>query len=443
MTATELRLQGEQHEAATDWRDAVAAYEACLSQVAAGTATDVDEAAVLTALGRCYWNLSEARTAWRTLRRAMSLCEQRGDGVGLGRATAEIMRIWGPPDRQRDMAVRALELLGDRDPLTRGRLLLRIRWWDESPEAKFEEAVRLGEEHGIDELLAVRKEHESWQASNAGDLDRGIELGLEAHEQFARARAYDGACGTLRGLGFGTLEAGQIDRGYALAERAYAYAASVHLSFSAQLALMDMAGVHYARGEFDRVEEVLSRMPAESDFRAQLFRMWMTEDGGLDGRDGDRDAALRMMVDPVVGGGNPSAMGQIHASAAGILYRAGRTDAAESAFRAWLDPALHGPDDDDLFLEPTAMLECLFGLGDAALFEKIQSAFDKREEWSKLPIRFSLLQGRAIDPLRAGVLARLGRHDEAAAFLREGLAWCEREGLRRDAALCREMLSQQ
>ena len=77
----ELRSQAEQHrraaedaEDATRWQEAIAEYEQCLSLI--GPTPDgagQDEAELLTALGRCYWNLSEARTAWRTLRRAISL----------------------------------------------------------------------------------------------------------------------------------------------------------------------------------------------------------------------------------------------------------------------------------------------------------------------------------------------------------------------------------
>lgn len=87
------RIAAERASAATLWDDAVREYEAALSLVAAGDAAGEDKAARLTALGSCYWNLAEARTAWRTLRRAISLCRDRGDGAGMARATVEIVRI--------------------------------------------------------------------------------------------------------------------------------------------------------------------------------------------------------------------------------------------------------------------------------------------------------------------------------------------------------------
>src|SRR5437879_3701241 len=137
-TAREHRLNAERAAEATLWADAIREYEACLSIVSAGDAPDEDEAALLTALGSCYWNLSEARTARRTLRRAIALYRDRGDSVGLARATVEILRIWGPPDRQRAMAEEAFEALGDRDPYLKARLLLRLRWFDEDNTEKFE-----------------------------------------------------------------------------------------------------------------------------------------------------------------------------------------------------------------------------------------------------------------------------------------------------------------
>src|SRR5690348_4768572 len=137
--AKDHRLQAERFAEATLWDDAVREYEAALSIVSSGGAPDEDEAALLTALGSCYWNLSEARTAWRTLRRAITLYRERRDGVGVARATVEILRIWGPPDRQRAMTEEALEALGDADPYLRARLLLRLRWHDDDVEQKYEE----------------------------------------------------------------------------------------------------------------------------------------------------------------------------------------------------------------------------------------------------------------------------------------------------------------
>ena len=157
----ELRAQAEQYRRAGDaaadatrWQEAVAEYERCLSLI--GPTPDgagQDEAELLTALGRCYWNLSQARTAWRTLRRAISLYQERGDGVGKARATVEILRIWGPPERHRTMAEDAMQSLGDAEPYLHARLLLGIGWLDDIPDERYEQAMALGEQHGFDVVI--------------------------------------------------------------------------------------------------------------------------------------------------------------------------------------------------------------------------------------------------------------------------------------------------
>ena len=436
-STNELRSQAEQHRRtgdaaadATRWQDAIAEYEQCLSLI--GPTPDgagQDEAELLTALGRCYWNLSEARTAWRTLRRAISLYQERGDGVGKARATVEILRIWGPPERHRTMAEDALQSLGEAEPYLRARLLLGLRWVDENPDEKYEQAIALGEQHGFDDIVAVRVEREAWKAIEKGRVDEGTALLLDAHETYARLRIHDAAADMLREAGFGLLELGRLDEGFALAERTFEYASSVNLHFAAQLGLMDMAGVAFARGDFVRCEQVLAQSPGDSDFRGDLYRMWMAEQRG------DIDTALGLMVDPERGGRAPTAVGQIHASSAGLLFRAGRKDAAAQALREWTQ--IMRPDRDAHWMEAPALLECLLALGDDELLQKVYDSFNHRDERNKTPARFSTLQGRALAPVRGGVCVRLGLLEEAEQHYREGLVWCERERCERDAELCR------
>ncbi|MGB2695118.1 MAG: hypothetical protein WBD55_08015 [Dehalococcoidia bacterium] len=442
VSTQELRSQAEQHrlageaaENATLWQEAVREYEQCLS-LAAQTADSAgrDEPALLTSLGRCYWNLSEARTAWRTLRRAISLYQERGDPVGQAHATVEILRIWGPPERHRMMAEEALLALGDAEPYLRARLLLALRWSDENFEEMYTQAIALAEQHGFEDILASRVQREAWQAIDDGRVDEGTRLFLSAHETYARLGIHDVAAGTLRGAGFGTLESGRLDEGFGFASRAFEYASSVNLHFAAQLALMDMAGVHFARGDFAACEALLDRSPGDSDFRGDLYRMWMAEARA------DIDGALRLMVSPERGGNTPTAVGQIHAAAAGLLFRAGKVDAASQALRAWGE--VERPDNDAYWTETPALLECLTALGDDALLRRVYDSFKSRDERVKTAVRFSTLQGRALAPLLGGVCLRLALLEEAERHYREGLAWCERERCARDAALCRAGLDQ-
>ena len=429
--AEQHRLAAVAAEEATRWQDAVDEYEQCLTLLSAPEPHA--EAALLTALGRCYWNLSEAKTAWRTLRRAISLYQQQGDGVGQARATVEILRIWGPPERHRQMAEEAMDALGDADPYLRARLLLRLRWFDDDINQKLEEVIRIAEEHGFDDLLAARTDRDASTASDEGRIEDAIRLRDEAHSACARVHAYDWAGAMLRTAGFFTIEVGMLERGFMLSQRAFDYAMDVHLNGAAQLALMDMAGVMFARGEFQQCEELLARSPGQTDFRADLYRVWLAEARG------DMDAALRMMVSPERGGNAPPAMALLHAAAAGTMFRAGREDAARQALQAWADVPRGW--EEDICYETPALLDCLIASGDDASVRRVHAAFAKRDQRSKAPFRFSTLQGRAFAPVRGAIALKLGYIEEAERHYREGLEWCEAQQCVRDADLCRAGLT--
>jgi hypothetical protein len=329
----------------------------------------------------------------------------------------------------------AIEALGDADPASRARLLLRYRWSDGDANERWDEAMAIAERLGLDDVLAFRTQRQAWDTLDEGRIDEAVALFESAHEAYARMGVYDPASGVLRGVGFALIEHGDLDRGYAYAERSVDYATKVGMLFGVQLALMDMAAVHFARGEYERCEAVLARSPGESDFRADLYRMWMAEARG------DVDAALLLLVSPDRGGNTPTAVGQIHAAAAGVLYRVGRVDAAAQAMRAWASMERPADDADFACFEGAALTECILALGDETLWRTVHEAFARLDATSRPVVRFATLQGRAVAPLRAGVAAKLGLRDNAERAYREGLAWCVEAGCERDATLCREGLA--
>lgn len=435
-TAEDHRKAAEAAEAATQWREAVDEFEACLSIVAQATDDEgQDEVALLTGLGRCYWNLAEARTAWRTLRRAISLTKESGDGVAQARATVEILHIWGPPERHKMMAEEALASLGEDDAYLKARLLLELGQPEHDDQSNYNKALAIAEEYSFEDILASRIQQKAWKTFDQGDIDEGIRLFEEAHTVYAEQKVYHVAAGQLRGAGFSTLEVGRLDQGYRFAERSFEYATNVNLLFYAQLALMDMIGVAFARGELGRCEQLLDSSPGDSDFRADCYRMWIAEARG------DVDGAMRLMVDPDRGGKAPTAVGQIHASSAGVLYNTGKYDAAQQALSAWRDVD-RGSDTQPYWMEAPAQMECILALGDKALHQTIYDAFIRRDEAVRAPVRYSTLQGRAVAPIRGGVCVKLGLLDEAERHYREGLAWCEQERCVRDAELCRSGLGE-
>lgn len=424
--AAALRREGERAEQATLWREAADAYERCLSLASPGE----DEAALLTGAGRCYWNMSEARTAWRMLRRAITLYQQRGDALGQARATLEIQRIWGPPERHREMGQAALDALGDSDMHLRSLLLARMARYMAADEWRqaFDRAMTLGREHGFEDVIAISREREAWVAGDEGRSEDAIAAFLEIHDVYARLNIYDAAANAVRSAGYSALEFGAIDRGYDLARRAFEYARGVHLDFSTQLAQMDMAAVHFARGDFDGCQATLDLVPQATDFRGDLYRLWMAE------RRGEGEAALRYLPDPSRGGNTPTAMGQIHAAAAAAFHHAGRIDAARQALRAWAEVDRRTVD--DYGEEAAVLVDCLPALADDDLLRRVHAGFHNDENPRARLAKFTPLQGRAIAPVRAAVAHRLALTEEARAVAREGLAWCEREGLSHDATIC-------
>jgi hypothetical protein len=410
----------------TRWHDALPEYEAALAIVTEHEDAGLDEAELLTRVGSCYWSMSEARTAWRTLRRAIQMYRDRRDGVGMARATVEVLRIWGPWERQMQMADDALELLGDADPYLSARLLLATSW--RGQDKRWAQAIRIAEQHGFEDILASRIQDESWQAySETGDIDAANARAIEAHATYARLKAYEPACGALRGAGFMTLEQGFLDKGAELARRCVEYARSVHLKFHEELALTDVAGEAFARADYARCRSVLDELTTRTDFRADLYRMWMVE------LRGDTKSAVQMMVDPERAGRATTGMSQTHGAAAGVLYRAGLEEPAKRELEQWGEIARQG---DDLAIEAPALFECIAALGDDELVKAVCEAYEVQQPNGPRIPTYATLQGRACAPAHGAMLVRLGRLDDAELVYRQGLAWCERERVPVDAGLC-------
>lgn len=406
--------EAQRAETATLWDVAAERYESFLSLID-GAEMAADEVAALTALGRCYRNLSDARTAWRTLRRAIGLYRERGDGVGMATATLEILRIWGPPDRQHAMAAEALEQLGDGEPHLRALLLLRD--W------QHEEALALADQHGFADVLIFRVERSGWETFDNGNVAEAIATFRQVHEFHASQYNYHAAAGVLRGAGFRTLEFGLLDDGEALSQEALAYARTVHLHFSEQLALMDLVGIAFARCDFERCLSLIDEMPTATDFRGDLYRMWIAE------LRGDMEAALSLMVDPERGGGATTALSQTHAAAAGVLFHAGREDAARRELETWADIARQGGS----FCEEAPVLaDCLVGVGSDALVRELHHAFEKRTG----SMCYATLQGRGDGYVRGAIALRLGMTAAARARFEAGLGWAKREHCPIDAGCC-------
>ncbi len=431
----DIVVKAQQHKTAADsayaatlWSDAAREYEAALSLMS-GTddGLGLDEPELLTNLGACYWSMSEARTGWRTLRRAMQLYRERGDGLGLALATVQVLRIWGPWERQQAMADDALELLGpDGDPYLRARLLLSTAW--RGRDDRFDQAMAIAEEHGFEDLLTQRTQNDAFVAyRETGDIDAMIETSLRSFETYARLGVFQPATMTLRQTGFGTIEHGLLDRGSEIAWKCVEHARSFHLKFDEELALTDLAGVHFARADYDGCNDVLCQLTTNTDFRADLYRMWVVE------RSGDTKAAVQMMVDPDRAGRAATGMSQTHAAAAGVLYRAGLEDPARRELEQWAEI---GRPNGDMGIEAPVLFECIAALGDDALVAEVVESYEAPKPGEPRAPTFAVLSGRAVAPTHGALLTRLLRFEDAERVYREGLDWCERERTPIDAGLC-------
>ena len=406
-------------EAATEWIAAADACERALTFIAGDVAHAPDEIALLTALGRCYWFDAQVRPAWRSLRRAIALARDTGDGIGQARATVEILRIWGPPDKQREMADDALEALGDRDAHLRALLLLRSRRWSE--------AFVIAEARGFDDVLQARKQDEAWRAIEAGRVDEFRSLMHEAHETLASLGDPDVAAGPLRGLGFRLLELGQLREGLRTLNETVAYARAHHLRFQEQLALIDVIGIAYAQNELEECERLLGALSGGVDFRADLYRMWIAQQRG------DIDEALTLLVEPAAGGGALTALSQIHCAAAGMFFIAGREELAARELQEWAAVARDGA---SFAEEAPVATDCLVALGSEALLREVRDAIARRDAESALPDRYCTLQGRSLDVARGALALRLGELDDARRHFETGLRWARDQRCPVDAGRC-------
>ncbi|MBF6600572.1 MAG: hypothetical protein IVW36_08685 [Dehalococcoidia bacterium] len=405
-------------EQATLWADAAGAYERALA-LHADAAGAVDELALLTALGRCYWFDGQARPAWRTLRRAIALARERDDAPAMARATVELLRIWGPLDRQRAMADEALAALGDEEPHLRALLLLRTH--------RNAAAIEIGERFGFEDVLEVGVNEAAWGAIGAGRAEEFIALLRRTHATYDRIGEYDVAAGQLRGAAFALMQLGRLRDGIALAEDARRYAASRHLRFTEQLALMDLAGAAFAHCEFARCQELLDGAPGEADFRADLYRMWMAQHRDL------VPAAMRLLVDPDRAGATQTAISQIAAAAAGILFAAGKHDAASEQLRIWADAARAG---ESFAEEAPVPLDCLLALADEPLIIEVRDAIAAWDARRALVDRYAPLQGRSLDMVRGALALRLGDPAAAMAHFTAGGDWARGECCPVDEGRC-------
>ena len=416
----ELRDAAARAEARWQWDEASRLYERCLTLAADGGESPSVQAALLTGLGRCYRHMAEARSAWRSLMRAITLSREADDWEGAADAALEALRVWAPPARQRVIAEDALAFLGPGESRRHVHLLL---WLD-----RRDEALAVAKAHGYEEVLAgIALWDPGSRLIEEGRVKDYLALVRHAHDAYDAAGDLERASGALRGAGYSVLTMGDLALGERYAVEAAQYAGKRNLRFEYELAALDVVGVLFAREEFQRCTEMLDEIPGELDFRKDLYRAWIAEARG------DLDEALAWLPTPDRAGGAGGALSQVHSGRAGVLWRAGREDAARHELEAWREAARA---DGRLIDDAPAALECILDVGDRTLLEEIRQTSEERAL-----DHYSTLQGRGLDFVRGGVALALELPEKARAAYVAGLEWAEAAGCSRDAARCRAGLA--
>jgi tetratricopeptide (TPR) repeat protein len=400
-------------EAVFQWEQAARIYEDALTHLAG--ADPREQAPLLVRLGHCYRNMAEARASWRALMRAIAIYREAGDAPQMAEATLEALQIWAPPERQRALAEAAYEFLGPGETRAHAALLLHMD--------RLDEGQAISERRGYRDMVAGVARWRSWHLLDEGRVDEIVEMSELAHYAYAAAGEHDRATGMLRSAGYALLAAGRLDDGVDLARRAWDYARERRMRFSEQLAGLDIAGVLFARAQFDDCLALLEDIPGELDFRKDLFRAWIAEQRG------DSERAVALLPSPERAGGAGGALSQLHSGRAGVLWRAGKERAARAELGAWVEAARI---DGRLMDDAPAALEPLLAQDDDALLRAIIESPSNRPHEC-----YSTLQGRGLDRVRGAVSMRLGRLDDAERHFRAGADWAVQQRCTLDEEHCR------
>jgi tetratricopeptide (TPR) repeat protein len=426
------KLAALQAEAQFAWGEAARQYERCLTLVTeAEDRLGEDEAALLTALGRCARDDGQARPAWRALMRALTLYRQRGDGVGFARAFLEADLIQAPPERVFPLLMEAIDLLGAGDPYLEAQLLSSVLFMGGRPgKEKIEAARRRASElvaaHGFEDVEATLLAADANQALRNGETSRAIELQREAFERYARLGRPGPAASNAFVLANLVLGTGSLDEGRAAAEQALTYAQAHHMRFYEEAFAGLLLALMLARCDFAGFDALAAERAAEVASMVPLFRAARAEMAG------DVDDALALLPDPASAGGVAVQLVLIHGTRARVLANAGQHDRARQELRGVRDAWDAGVTLFDRGL--SALDEALTQIADSALLRATDAYL--RADPVALRVNYQPMTGRSTQRVYGDVALGLDQLEDAEERFRTGLEWCERERCPIEAGRC-------
>jgi len=436
-------LAARQAEAQFAWREASRLYSSCVDILhSRDPRPEGDEAALLTAWGRCAFNDGDGATAWRVLMQAIDHARARADGTAEAQAAFEAVRTFAPDARRITVAREALLALGDADPRLEAALLAWVVLLGSGSAdlASADELKRAAQrattlaEGAMPLVQAQLANTAAREAAVEGRLDAAAAGYRRAHEIATASGNLNG--GAINGyfLAVTEFQRGSIEAGRRAAFTALGEVQGYGLRVVERSLHALLAASHLARAEYAELE----RLGGDPSNRATYVPFLLCAVHEI--RNERTDSAELLGIAPM--GGNALATVPHFAARARALWMAEEVEAARTDFEAACNATQglrvwHSRTNRRVIPELIAPLdEALVGLGDESFLRAVHEfghfIFDDAPE----RLYYDGLSGRSVLRVLASVALGLDEAEDALAWYTEALAWCEREGCPIEAGRC-------
>jgi tetratricopeptide (TPR) repeat protein len=437
------KLAEEQSEAQAAWEEGASWAEALLS-LASGLEggaeqAGIDEAALLTALGRCQRNGGQNEQSWSNLKRAIDLYRGRGDHVGQASATLEAARtaVFGVPPGFIPLAEEALGALKEGEaPDIEGRLAvvtassLGPEQWEEH-RARAERLIATYDVPGVEaHLLAA----DALRAINfAMNFDEAARCGHEAYLAFDRMGERTHAANCLDSWVAGVLLCGRLQEGQEAIEEAAAYLRRFHLAGNQASAVPWAAALRLARADYAGFDAITADETGRHDAMLDILiaLRWA--------RCGDLNHAVAILPDPANAGDDQTVAIWVQCVRARVIWLTGDLDAARREWALLMEvsrPVAGG-------VEPVILIPWIASAVDDALADLAGPDFVTAAAWAGEPVSwYSPNLGDSTVRVDGGQHLSIGNVERAETRFREALEWSEREGCPVEAGRCLQGLAE-
>lgn len=429
------KLAARQAEAQTEWREAAKWYERAITLV---TETEggfgEDEAELLVALGTCQRNDLQWRAAWRNLTRAIALYRERGDGVGLARATIEATAMGHAPGRRNALLDEALTVLAGADSNLEAQLLLLEGFMGVCEQPTLLRVKEILRDHDFADIRALHASASAFRALSEMQFGEAEELFVSSREQLVEMRASGPAGVAATFAGLIPLLLGDLERGEDAAWAALETTRQIHSRLAESAVELRLAGLALSRCDFETFERLHGNIGTVGGYGAAL------QLAARAAIDGEIEKALSLLPGPEAACGLPAFIACIHAARARITYLSGDLDAARTELGHWAAAMANIPElpySFARFYPLTELGEALPALADDAT---AQATYDELMRCA--PVRWDPTTAHGADSIRGALAIRLGLVEPAATHFETGLDFASKWELPLEAGRCLMGLAQ-